>query len=238
MTTAAIEQERLSLIHETGYWRIVIRPSVFDADRIPTHTQCWKVVEQANVRLRGWDYPHVDSSERVTEHDWIQSGSAFGGQAELWRFFQSGQFVHHRSCEEDREPPAFGMRTLSPKVRERRLRLDALGALYTVTEVYEFARNLAYGEVLEPVSHITIELHGAAGRTLILPDDFRRGGRSLTSTAGVVSSEFTVLPVVLLATASELALDAAIHIFEQFGWHDPPRDLLAEEQRRLLEHRL
>lgn len=41
MTSTTIElDERLAQIHETGYWRVAIRPTVFEEMRIDTLTQC------------------------------------------------------------------------------------------------------------------------------------------------------------------------------------------------------
>jgi hypothetical protein len=36
----------------------------------------------------------------------------------------------------------------------------------------------------------------------------------------------------LEARPRELALDAVIEVFAKFGWPDPPKDQLAEEQRK------
>lgn len=46
------------------------------------------------MRLRGWDYPHVDPIGYIRGNDWIQSGSDFGNHVEIWRFYQSAQFAH------------------------------------------------------------------------------------------------------------------------------------------------
>src|SRR5829696_6596341 len=96
MTTAVFETERrLAEIHDTGYWRVLIHPTVFEGSRIPTLADCWRIVEESRVSLRGWDYPHVDPAQQLRGDDWVQSGAAWANHVELWRFYQSGQFVHH-----------------------------------------------------------------------------------------------------------------------------------------------
>ena|SRR5215207_1389878 len=234
MTVAVSEQERLALIQQTGYWRVVMRPTVFEERRIRTLSDCWRILEGAKVRLRGWDYPHIDRDERGQGNDWIQSGSTFTNHVELWRFFQSGQFVHHFSLREDRTPVGGNP---APTISGRQPQLSVLSTLYTVTEVLTFARNLAYREVLEPAADITIELHGMAGRVLTASFDRELHGH-YEATTDLICWHETVPATALLATASDLALDATVHVFERFGWQDLPREVLAEDQRRLLERRL
>ncbi|MGD9893272.1 MAG: hypothetical protein AB7R89_31150 [Dehalococcoidia bacterium] len=238
MTVAISEQERLTLVHETGYWRVLIRPTVFEERRIPTLSACWRIVEEAKVRLRGWDYPHIDRHERIPGNDWIQSGSTFANHVELWRFFQSGQFLHHLSLREDRTPPGGSVGgNPAPIVTGEPRQLSVLSTLYSITEILVFARNLAYREVLEPAADITIELHGMEGRILTAPFDRDLHDR-YQATTDVICWHETLPAATLLATATDLALDATVHVFERFGWEEPPRAVLAEDHRRLLERRL
>jgi hypothetical protein len=238
MTVAVSDQQRLDLVHETGYWRVLIRPTVFEERRIPRLSDCWRIIEEAKVRLRGWDYPHIDRRERGQGNDWIQSGSTFANHVELWRFFQSGQFVHHFGLREDRMPPGWGVGGNPVQVVSGQQRwLHVLSTLYTITEVLVFARNLAYRAVLEPAADITIELHGAEGRALAAPADRDLYG-FYQATTDIICWHETLPAATLLATAPDLALDATVHVFERFGWEEPPRDTLAEDQRRLLERRL
>src|SRR6266508_5775344 len=99
MTTTSVEwDQRLDRIHERGYWRVLIHPTVFDEHRIPSLSDCWRLIESAQVSLRGYlKYPTVDPQQRLDGKDWVQSGGEFTDGLELWRFFQSGQFVHHFS---------------------------------------------------------------------------------------------------------------------------------------------
>lgn len=238
MTSAIVnEAERLSLIHATGYWRVQVRPTVFEPQRISSLKACWDMVESARVHLRGWDYPHVESREQITGEDYVQSGSTFANHIELWRFYQSGQFAHQFAMWEDRKPPSLDMRTYGPTpVREAPLQLGFVEVVYTLTEVFEFGRGLAYRGVLEPATHLAIELHGTQGRQLSSPSS-RIPLLVREASVDQVCWGRTLLSSELIATAPEVAIDAAVHVFERFGW-DAPRSMLAEEQRRLLERRL
>lgn len=239
MTLATTEQDRLALIRETGYWRVIIRPTIFEERRIPTIAECWRILEEAKVSLRGWDYPHLDRDDRGRSADSIQSGSTFGNHVEYWRFFQSGQFVHHFGFREDRVRPTWPGRWGNPAqiVSMQPRQLHVLSTLYTFTEILTFARNLAYRGVLEPVADITIELYELEGRVLTAPFDRDLDDR-FRATTDRISWHVSLLATTLLASATDLALDATTHVFERFGWDDPPRTILAEDQRRLLERRL
>jgi hypothetical protein len=238
MTAAVVEHERLAEIHETGYWRVIIRPTVFEERRIPKLSQCWRIVDESQVRLRGWYYPYIDRDERVLGGNWIQSGSKRANHVELWRFFQSGQFVHHRALPEDRDLSGGARNGQSFGVLPHEARIVSfLGLIYTMTEILVFARNLAFREALDPAADILIELHGVNGHSLWAPNGRFLGVR-LMATADPICWHQTVPTATLLATADDLALDAIEHVLERFGWDDPPRRILAEEQQRLLERRL
>ncbi len=95
--------ERLDKIHSTGYWRVHIRPTQFETTRVESLARCHEILGDSSVRLRGWDYPHLGHRELANGEDWVESGADFRGHVEYWRFYQSGQFVHHFAFEEDYE---------------------------------------------------------------------------------------------------------------------------------------
>jgi hypothetical protein len=237
MTTTRVDwNQRLTRIHERGYWRVLIHPTVFDEHRIASLPECWRLIESAQVSLRGYlKYPMVDAEQRLDGDDWVQSGGEFVDGLELWRCFQSGQFVHHFSVSEDWQPD--GARALGPpngaspgSVRT----LSIYNTLYTLTEILEFARKLAYRDVLEPAAVIQIELHGMKGRGLEGPGSLRMRRGLYRSQTDLICWKKTVLATELLVTAMDLALDAAVHVFERFNWNSPSRAMLQQGQRQLL----
>lgn len=238
MTSVTTENSTISLIHQTGYWRVVIHPSVSDGARLPLLSDCRLAIEQASVSLRGWDYPHYKRDELQMGDTWIQSETSWANHVEFWRLFQSGQFVHHRACMEDRAPSVFspgpGAMTVGP---ESPGHLDFIATVYTFTEILQFASNLAYRDILVPAANIRVELHHMNGRVLSGPPG-RLTLREYHSTVDIISWERSIAAPELLATAGEVALDATISVFEQFGWENPSRGMLQEEQRMLLERRL
>jgi hypothetical protein len=229
---ASTTEQRLAQIHETGYWRVLIHPTVYESGRISTPAECWRLVKEARVSLRGWDYPYVDQAEQVIQDDWVQSGVAFANHVELWRFYRSGQFIHQFAVTEDRQPPSLEVRNWdlsSPKDGVRTLSL--LNMLYTVTEIMEFARRLAHREVLGLAATLRIELHGMEERRLVAPAE-HLFTHTYTSDNDEICWEHTSLTASLIATAPTMAIDATTHILERFKWYDPPHGMLEEDQAR------
>lgn len=227
---------RLARIHETAYWRILIHPIDYDDHRLPTLRDCREAVEAASVRLRGWDYPHIDPSASKSGSGWIQSGSDFGNHVEIWRFYQSGQFVHQRAELSQRIGPYENMSDpRGGQVRPEPRYVDFIEVLYTATEVLEFARNLAYRGVLTPSASLTIELHNAAGLRLIAPPGRIMSGMYLYQNDEPIQWSAIQPAPMLVATAPDIALQATISMLECFGWRDVSRAMLEVDQHRFLE---
>jgi hypothetical protein len=228
-------------IKSRGFWRVTLRPTLFQADRIPSLSDCEKLVADCKVSLRGWDYPHYDTV--VSGRDYIWSDTNRGSKKEVWRFYQSGQFANYFACPEDwwKEDP---ITSWEAKQYTSGQALEVLMALFRLTEIYEFAARLAQKGVFGDELILTVSLHGMLERRLItlhamleldlyepvckMPDLLLEKG----------------LPVKeLVATASELSLDHALWIFERFNWRDVKKstgalDVLRSEQKKLLERRL
>jgi len=237
-STVSVTDQRLARIHQTGYWRVVVHPTEFLSRRIPSVDDCWRIVTEAQFNLRPIAYPHVDEQERQFGEDWVQSGGDWGSEIELWRFYQSGQFVQHLSIPEDRIAPwdETDNQKTGEIVKDART-LNIYDALFTITEILLFARGLAYRGVLQPSASLRIELHRTKGRRLIAPrSPWFRG--DYMSEENVICWRNLTPSITILTTAPELALDATLHVFKQFGWHKPSRGMIEESQRRLLERRL
>ena len=224
-------KERLDKIKSTGYWRVNIRPTKFEQLRIDPRKRCWEIAESCRVYLRGWDYPAVHDKERFFEKDYVQSGADFEGMVELWRLYQSGQFIHYFSCMEDyrmHEAP----KMFQPKKADRGLGI--LSTVYRVTEIFEFATRLAQKEVLQPGLQISIKLVGMSSRELFYWDRFAFPNICQDDEIAV-EREFSTGEII--ANSRVGALDAILEIFGHFGW-EPLQQIIAEDQRRFLERRL
>ena len=82
------------------YWRVNLRPYEFNEEKIKTLSEIRKLLDQCQVSLRGWDFPHIDHQKTMNGQDWVQSECDFNDIIEFWRFFKSGQFIHYFSVYE------------------------------------------------------------------------------------------------------------------------------------------
>ena len=135
-------------IRSRGYWRVVIRPSGFIAERARLR-DLEQIARDSVIQLRGWDYPHFpkegvtrgnDFIEALTDVEWLS-------HIELWRLYQSGQFVHLFAMREDwvEGTPMAGLGNVKPGTL-----LSYESTLYTITEIFLFAARLAQRMALGP----------------------------------------------------------------------------------------
>ncbi len=230
------ELQRLQEIHETGYWRIRIRPTQFDKHLIPSLEQCRDILRVSAVSLRGWDYPSWLDEEVFNGRDWLQGGSGVAPYIEYWRFYQSGQFVHHFAMREDYQDPLLQPATRIPASHPKCL--DISQTLFRITEIYEFAARLASRKILLPQAVISIQLLGTEGRRLQHRWNQLRPIGRYECRLPSIETETTCDALELLGNSAALALNATKAIFEGFNWIGIPEKILAEDQRKFLERRI
>ncbi len=226
-------------IKEVPHWRVVIRPGEHVEERIETLSECWRLIESSRVSLRGWDYPHVNHQHRQNGKDWIESWYDSRSHREYWRFYQSGQFLHlfsftedqyHDKAEEKAKSDVPALNSFSPSGY-----LDAIPALWTITEIFEFATRLAQKANFGDFVSITIQMVEVKDRVLFTSDHARDFSRPYVARESTLSKEWSLRTEQLLSESSEFALNAVEWFFERFQWMEPPRQVLADAQRRLLE---
>jgi hypothetical protein len=84
--SVAQEQSVLDKIRTRGYWRVVIRPGVFEQNHIPDDVDLFPIVEKNSVRLRGRDYPHIDYQNPPPRGaDWAGQEFDCQDEIEVWR---------------------------------------------------------------------------------------------------------------------------------------------------------
>jgi hypothetical protein len=224
----------LQTIKSRGHWRVNIRPSVFDPQRIPNLSTLRSALGSARVSLRGWPYPYFDPNDPpalLTDH--IQQLVSWEGYHELWRLYQSGQFIHLFSMREDwwesGAPPRIDPGTV----------LSLGSTLYTVTEIFLFAARLAEHLGLGPDVSISYKVVGIGGRQLTIFEPgrvplghYRRTSQDLAE----FGQERTESAEALISGAAEMAVDEVLKIYERFTW-TPAREDVIEDQRKFLQRR-
>jgi len=227
----------LKTIQTRGYWEVLIRPTIFYKERISSLKECIQIIEETKVSLRGWDYPHYGRKGRVSGLDWIGSQIDSGAHKEIFRFYQSGQFIHFFAVREDwmMEDPWYGEKFKNIKPGSI---LGFLSTLYTGTEIFEFAARLVEKNLLGDTVNISIELHKSKDRKLVSLSFDRPFFDNYASTLDHIPYEKNYNTKELLGKSDELSLNYICWLFERFQWFNPPKDVLREDQKKLLEKRL
>jgi hypothetical protein len=216
--------ELLEKIKSRGYWKAVILPAPSsctekDEKRVSDLSNLQRILEKTSVQLRPavWDFPHLSGLTQVeTGPDWIGQEIDLHHHVELWRFHQSGRFVHYRGMPHDWRdqskfwPPDDGWETGAS------LGIDEVVSRFT--EIFELAGHLTFTEASGLMMHVEVTVGGLKGRTLSGLAD----GGGLCKHYEARIPEFThkvvLMYIQMLTDRKELARSASAKLFQCFGW--------------------
>lgn len=239
-------QEIIDKIKERGYWEIKLTPLAFNPELIANRQALIEIIERAQVRLRGWYYPHIghwnrEGNRRPTlGRNYIEGGSDWGEQIEFWRFTQSGQFVHLFAMDEDYIQES-GWARSNPRLADFQPGdvLNTGSVIYGVSEIFAFVNGLAREGIYEGGARIEITLHGTSGRRLTIFDSAKVGlFEAYICGTPTVEWQREMSNEEMLNEYKPLALEAIHYIFESFNWLNQPGHVFEEDQRKLFERRL
>lgn len=217
-----IDNPILDEITRKGYWKILIRPTIFEKDKIEI-SKLPRIIEENQVKLKGWYYPFFESPE--IRNNYIEISCNFNEYKEFTRFYQSGQFVHFKAMIEDHRN-SFPQKSL-----------EFLYALFTLTEIFEFASRLVSQGIITSDISISITLFNVLDRR-IYSSELRPLFNIYKSKEERIdfNKEFKIDDFIL--NHNQFAVDAAIYFFHRFQWLGCSLELLREEQKKLIEKRL
>ena len=239
------------IIKQKGYWRVVIRPTqpFYKVSRFSI-SELAKIIEDNQVRLRGWYHPHIDINEiKIIEQNTISSECNFKGYIEYWEFMTSGQFVHLFSMKEDyiidkqkaneiKSDFAFN----KDGTKDINKFFEMVSAIYKFAEIYLFASNLSQLKKYEDVNEfeIIIELNDVKNRLLFTWDWDRDLGSPYVCNLcnGKISFSEIYKKDDLIAKFDFYSLEKVIKTFQFFGWKSPNKQVIQNDQKKLLERRL
>lgn len=217
-------------IRSRGHWRVLIRPHPYVERRVGDLAELEKIVLEAQVRIRGWDYPHTRREGPARGEDWVGSEDAFAHHLDAWRLYQSGQFTHWRGMGDDWRDLAKGFWT--PPADWKPGRDMGWGdAAYQFAEIYEFATRLAISPAGAERMTLQVEVKGLEGRTLVndgggvLVWNYRSEAASYTHREEVARQD-------LVARGRDLASAATRQLFARFGWDTSDQIVQAAIERR------
>ena len=236
---AGLVPDLLQRITARGHWEILIRPLLHQSQRVGLPSDARQLVENATVRLstRGSrEFPHFEFEEALLENERVELGTEYGYTKEFWRFYLSGQFVYSLAYWEDKmDVPWSSSRYPDGKPSKY---LEILNALYQLTGVFEFAARLATAAEFQEGVLVSVTLTDTAGRDLV----FWEGGRWLSGRYVCPSPNIEIKQSYglgeLVENSAGIALRTAREVFNRFSWHNPPMEILKEDQRRFIERQV
>jgi len=207
-------------------WCILSRPEEFKKARFRDLDHCAQFITSANVNSHArWNqYPWFSTTPECGEES-IASQEEFDDNTirhlERWVLFRSGQFVHNLALD---EMPALSGRT------------HVLEILNTTTALFEFIGRMADRKIFSGRAAISFEFHKVEGRQLTWPKDASHRDDFVDWHSSWCQDEsFTVdnpySAADLIDRRRELALEAALEIYSQFGWTNPPVEQLRKMQQ-------
>lgn len=218
----------LEKIKSRGYWRILIRPDRFIEKRVKDVAELKDILQKTSVHLRLWDFPHVSAMNgHIVDQDWIGQEFEWEYHIEIWRFYQSGQFIYYGALVTDWSNHGYSAIENSAK---RLMILNMTDVVYRFVEVFEFAARLALSEAGDENVRIEITLGGLEGRDVWIESD---NGMPVPVSRLSPSVDFHYnhdFPrAELIASSQELALDTSVKFFRHLGWN-PNLEILREIQ--------
>ncbi len=213
--------EILERIRSRGNWLVRIRPSTYDATRLVSLPDLERAVRDSSVALRGWSYPQYDEPTRLAGY--VEETTDWQHEIEVWRAFQSGQFVSLNGLSEDWRDNS----EIWPAPKGWRAGQLPRGedAIFRLAEIFEFAARWSTAVAFRGPVVVDCSLRELQGRGVGLSPN--RGPWQLKRTC--IASQWSWsrsydLPN-LLAGTWELAIEPAMSLFELCGW-DLSRDVI------------
>ncbi len=229
--SVAQEQSVLDRIRTRGYWRVVIRPATFEERHIPNDSDLFQIVERNSVRLRGWDYPHIDDqSPPLGGTDWVGQEYERRDEIEVWRLYRSGQFVHFFALAGEWRDHST---TWPPEPGWQPGRcLHYIQTIYSFVEIFELAARLALSPAGATSMRVEIDLVGLQGRQIVETDSRFRFDRTYDTRLPVWKYLWEGTQTELIARPRELAAVASRDLFTRFGL-EVSAETLARRQAEL-----
>jgi hypothetical protein len=205
----------LSKIRERGHWRVVIRPTTFQKDRVE-FPDLFRIVEQNAVGLHIWDYPVVERGQEMRKGaDWIEQDFQFQEQLQVWRMYQSGQFVHFFPLAEEWTNLSPHYRPPADSVKERRVYF--LNTIESLLEIYQFAARLSMSPAGDAEILVETAMEDLQNRRLVTQSAYNPNDRVLTIDQPSWERQWHSPRTELISRPRDLAASAARDFFSRFG---------------------
>lgn len=209
-----------ALINSLDSWHVEVFPKEFDEDRTLA-TRLKEIRRESVVRLRGWDFPHIDVADGANFEDGIQSVTHALRHNEAHRFYRSGLFAFRSRPHEDSEDRFIGT-------------LSLVSAIYSMTEYFLFASR--YASLLMDSGDVIVQVgvSGLSNRALVAGQEMFH--HEYRTKAAQFSRSYEVSLEELRSSNLDLASDATIRLFDVYGFDAAP-EFINYWQEKLISRR-
>lgn len=236
----------LNKLKSRGYWKVNFYPKNPNPSVIGKVLDAKEIVKTSAIELRGWDYPHFPTQTREHQDiyvakDKIEAWIDWENYKEVWRLYQSGQFIHLFGLREDWYEEDSWISENDPyKKNKPGSIVSVLGTVYSITEIFAFLRNLVEAGLYEGGVVVEISLQNTKNRSLVVMDPRRAPlfGDYKCRTDEIELSKKTFEKAEVIDNYLNLALDTMVDLFQQFNWSNIPLAVIEEDQKKLIERRI
>lgn len=232
----------LKEIRSKGYWRILFEP--LELQNIDSPNKCKQLVRESSVHLRGWPFPHCSDYEKEGEfgvgvgESFAEGRTSVDKYRELWRLYQSGQFVSNQGLREDwSEGVTFRNMWRSEDEELRPMeKLGLVSTVFLITEIFQFLSRLCQKGLYNSGVKVSVSLRNTNNRELFIEQMDRVPFSAPKKTkSDSITFEKVYYPDEILSRPSELALEAIIYLFQRFDWNNPNIEVIKKDQERLIK---
>jgi len=237
-----VKDKLLKEIRSRGYWRILFEP--LELQNIDSPIKCKQLVKESSVHLRGWPFPHCSDYSKEGEFDvcvgdsFAEGWTSVDKYRELWRLFQSGQFINNQGLREDWSEGVViknMWRTGDVELKPME-KLGLVSTVFLITEIYQFLSRLCQKGLYNGGVKVSISLNNTNNRELFIEQMDRVPFSSPKKTLGdPITFEKIYFPDEILSKPNELALITIVHFFQRFDWENPNVEVIKKDQERLIK---
>lgn len=212
-------------VNETfGYWSAWVAPLPRIINRFPV-SKLVDRLKEASVALRGWDYPHTPRQKGALTYsqEWVQARTSAMQYEEIWRFHADGLFTHRWRMREEGT--------------QFRGTIHFVAAIYSVAEIWEFAKRLYGQDDLVKQMRVSVRLDNVYGRAGS-GDSFHDLPYGQQATRNSAEYAATLPRVDVFADVGRPAVQTAVELFHQLGFTELSERFIRERAEAFLSGRI
>jgi hypothetical protein len=206
-------------IKSSPHCRFNLKPIDYQANRIEKFSDLENIINSKVVRFRGWDFPHTNRERIIKENQNIGSADDWR-RKELWKFYQSGQFIYLFQFHEDfytAEAKSMAYRWIKkydPSFKENGY-FDYEAFIAMITEIIEFSNRIYRDSNFQSPIEMSISLININGRIFTSIDPMRSNRYFLIQTNELkyeIKLDISNLTEIIQST-----IECIIWFLERFG---------------------